>query len=151
MNRTSLLCLLVLNVLSILVSARDISWKASGKGGAVEAGIELLEAGGNAADAAAATLLAPAVTDFEWFAVGGEIGDSVRKSLAERGHRLSTAPGPIAHPMMLVIDHATGVIHVAGDPAADRHAAALEGRRSGLLVFACSSCCWVSRPRCRPA
>jgi gamma-glutamyltranspeptidase/glutathione hydrolase len=61
--------------------ADPISWKASGKVGAVAAGapasvaagIELLRAGGNAADAAAATLLALAVTDYGLFAIGGEI------------------------------------------------------------------------------
>ena len=37
------------------------------------AGIHLLQQGGNAADAAAATLLALAVTDYGWFAIGGEI------------------------------------------------------------------------------
>ncbi len=61
--------------------ATAIGWKASGKGGAVAAGgaeavaagIQLLEAGGNAADAAAATLLALAVTDYGSFAIGGEV------------------------------------------------------------------------------
>ncbi len=61
--------------------AGRISWKASGKGGAVAAGgsgavaagITLLEQGGNAADAAAATLLALAITDYGSFAIGGEI------------------------------------------------------------------------------
>ena len=61
--------------------AEGSSWKASGKGGAVAAGgagavaagIQLLEQGGNAADAAAATLLALAVTDYGFFAIGGEV------------------------------------------------------------------------------
>ena len=61
--------------------SEPITWKASGKGGAiaaggsgaVAAGIELLEQGGNAADAAAATLLALAVTDYGSFAIGGEV------------------------------------------------------------------------------
>lgn len=61
--------------------ADSLSWKASGKGGAVaaggakavSAGIELLESGGTAADAAAATLLALAITDYGLFAIGGEI------------------------------------------------------------------------------
>lgn len=61
--------------------ARDISWKASGKGGAVAAGhadsvaagVLILERGGNAADAAAATILALAVTDYGSFAIGGEV------------------------------------------------------------------------------
>ncbi len=58
-----------------------ITWKASGEGGAVAAGgsqavaagIQLLEQGGNAADAATATLFALAVTDYGSFAIGGEI------------------------------------------------------------------------------
>lgn len=58
-----------------------IGWHASGRGGAVaaggsgavSAGIAMLERGGNAADAAAATLLALAVTDYGWFAIGGEV------------------------------------------------------------------------------
>ena len=58
-----------------------IGWEASGTGGAVAAGgskavaagIELLEQRGNAADGAAAALLALAVTDYGAFAIGGEI------------------------------------------------------------------------------
>ncbi len=58
-----------------------ISWQASSKAGAVAAGgseavaagIHLLEQGGNAADAAAATLFALMVTDYGSCAIGGEI------------------------------------------------------------------------------
>jgi len=58
-----------------------INWRASGKGGVVAAGgsqavaggIHLLEQGGNAADAAAATLFALTVTDYGSCAIGGEI------------------------------------------------------------------------------
>ncbi|MHB8899867.1 MAG: gamma-glutamyltransferase family protein [Thermoguttaceae bacterium] len=58
-----------------------IGWRDSGRGGAVAAGhqgsvaagIRLLEAGGNAADAAAATIFALAVTDYGSFSMGGEI------------------------------------------------------------------------------
>jgi gamma-glutamyltranspeptidase/glutathione hydrolase len=61
--------------------AAGIGWKASGKGGAVAAGgggavaagISILERGGNAADAATATLLALSITDHGSFAIGAEI------------------------------------------------------------------------------
>ena len=56
-------------------------WQASGKQGAVvaggpeavECGLRILENGGNAADAAAATLLALSVTDANQFCFGGEV------------------------------------------------------------------------------
>ncbi|MGD9496407.1 MAG: gamma-glutamyltransferase family protein [Armatimonadota bacterium] len=46
---------------------------AAGAPGSVAAGLRLLAAGGNAADAAVATILALAVTDYGLFAIGGEI------------------------------------------------------------------------------
>lgn len=54
------------------------------------------------------------------------VPEAVRNELASRGHRISTTAEPIAHPVMLLIDQATGVIHAAGDPKADRHAAAID-------------------------
>jgi len=61
--------------------AAEIGWKASGTGGAVAAGgagavaagISMLEQGGNAADAAAATLLALTITDYGSCTIGAEI------------------------------------------------------------------------------
>jgi len=61
--------------------AEVITWKAEGKGGAVAAGkinsvaagAQILADGGNAADAAVATLLALSVTDYGMFAIGGEV------------------------------------------------------------------------------
>ncbi|MHC4084194.1 MAG: gamma-glutamyltransferase, partial [Planctomycetota bacterium] len=63
------------------VIADEITWHASGKAGAVAAGgkpavaagLSMLKQGGNAADAAAATLLALSITDFGYFAIGAEI------------------------------------------------------------------------------
>jgi gamma-glutamyltranspeptidase/glutathione hydrolase len=61
-------------------NARSIGWRATGKIGAVAAGaaeavaagIEILEQGGNAADATAATILALNVTDHGACSIGGE-------------------------------------------------------------------------------
>jgi len=62
-------------------SAEPIGSHGRGRGGAVAAGhpdsvaagLGILRAGGNAADAAAATLLALAVSDYGSFAIGGEV------------------------------------------------------------------------------
>ncbi|MFP6668401.1 MAG: gamma-glutamyltransferase [Pirellulales bacterium] len=73
--------LLAITTLRPGLQAEEITWKASGKGGAVAAGnadavaagLQILKQGGNAADAATATLLALAVTDYGLFAIGGEV------------------------------------------------------------------------------
>jgi len=54
------------------------------------------------------------------------IAEPVREALSKRGHKVTTTGRPIAHPVMISIDSQTGVIHVAGDPQARRHAAALD-------------------------
>ena len=62
-------------------NSKNIGWKATSKIGvvaaggmkAVEAGIQILEADGNAADAAAATILALNVTDHGECSIGGEV------------------------------------------------------------------------------
>lgn len=54
------------------------------------------------------------------------IAEETREDLTRRGHKVSTTSGPIAHPVMLVIEPRTRVIHAAGDPQAGRHAAAFD-------------------------
>ena len=58
--------------------------------------------------------------------VSDAVPDATRAALAARGHDVRTSSRPIAYPVMLIIDPATGVMHAAGDPAAKRHAAAIE-------------------------
>jgi len=53
-----------------------------------------------------------------------EIPEAVRKNLSDRGHLLEIVDTPIAHPVMIVIDHQSGLMHAAGDPKANRHAGA---------------------------
>jgi gamma-glutamyltranspeptidase / glutathione hydrolase len=76
------ICLLMCLVLPApSLAADEITWKGAGKGGAVAAGksesvaagMQILKQGGNAADAAVATLLALSVTDYGLFAIGGEV------------------------------------------------------------------------------
>ncbi len=74
-------CVLLCASFSFAAKKEKIDWRASGKGGAVvaggaravAAGRDTLVVGGNAADAAVATILALSVTDYGWFAIGGEV------------------------------------------------------------------------------
>ena len=82
MRYNILLCLLFLLAAPLPHgTAQVITWKAVGTSGAVAtgginaaaAGRQILQEGGNAADATAATLLALSVTDYGLFAIGGEV------------------------------------------------------------------------------
>lgn len=59
--------------------------------------------------------------------VDAGISREVCDELTRRGHRLEQTTGPIATPVMLAIDQRTGLLAAAGDPAAGRHAAGLDG------------------------
>ncbi len=81
MLRILVVALLAVTTVSRTVMAEDIGWHAEGRGGAVAAGgaeataagITILKQGGNAADAAAATLIALAATDVGFFVIGAEV------------------------------------------------------------------------------
>jgi len=53
-----------------------------------------------------------------------EFAKTTVNDLTERGHKISMSKKHFAEPSLIVIDQKTGVISVAGDPRAKRHAAA---------------------------
>jgi gamma-glutamyltranspeptidase/glutathione hydrolase len=55
-----------------------------------------------------------------------DVPEDTRTALAERGHKVKTTDKPIAHPVMIYLDQDSGKIYAAGDPAAKRHAAAID-------------------------
>jgi gamma-glutamyltranspeptidase/glutathione hydrolase len=57
--------------------------------------------------------------------ISEQVDQGVRDELARRGHQVTATGGPIATPVMLYADSASGMYYVAGDPASDRHAAGL--------------------------
>lgn len=101
-------------------------WSASGKNGAVaaggqgavDAGMEILKAGGTAADAAAATILALSVTDGTLFCFGGEVPIMVYD--AKRGV-VDVVCGQGAAPKLATREHFTKMGGIPGkgiEPAA---------------------------------
>ncbi|MGB2824294.1 MAG: hypothetical protein WBF17_25190 [Phycisphaerae bacterium] len=56
------------------------------------------------------------------------VGEKVRNALRPRGHKLRATGKAIAAPVMLYMEPKSGLIYVAGDPAARRHAGALPER-----------------------
>jgi gamma-glutamyltranspeptidase/glutathione hydrolase len=57
--------------------------------------------------------------------ISASVDQRVRDELARRGHQVEVKDGPIASPVMLYADPASGIYYAAGDPAAGRHAAGL--------------------------
>lgn len=60
--------------------------------------------------------------------INDNVNQNVIEELVRRGHQLQATPSPIANPVMLYIDHRSGMLYAAGDPNAHRHAAGLEGK-----------------------
>ena len=58
--------------------------------------------------------------------VNDTVSESVINELKSRGHTVETTSNNIANPVMIYVDHDTGMIYAAGDPKARRHAGALE-------------------------
>ena len=57
--------------------------------------------------------------------VSNRVNEGVRNELSRRGHRIEVRADPIASPVMLYVDQASGLFYAAGDPKAQRHAAGL--------------------------
>lgn len=58
--------------------------------------------------------------------ISAAVDAAVQADLSRRGHQITAKDGPIATPVMLHIDPASGTLSAAGDPAAGRHAAGLK-------------------------
>ncbi len=141
-------------VISIIYSltgyaqSQTAAWHAEGTHGAVAAGgrpaagagIETLQAGGNAADAAAATIMALGVTDSTLFCLGGEVPIMVYD--ARRGI-VEVIAGQGAAPRLATVEHfrkspegipATGLMSATVPAAIDAVVTLLE--RHGTKRFA---------------
>ena len=75
---------------------------AAGGRGAVEAGLEILKAGGNAADSAAATIFALSVTDSRSFCFGGEVPILIYDA---KHQTVTVIDGQGAAPRLATLDH----------------------------------------------
>ena len=56
--------------------------------------------------------------------INENVSERIRRELTDRGHKVEITKGPIGNPVMIHIDHESGVIRAAGDPKAGRHASA---------------------------
>jgi gamma-glutamyltranspeptidase / glutathione hydrolase len=112
---------------------------AAGGRGAVAAGIEILKSGGNAADAAAATILALSVTDARSFCFGGEVPILVYDV---RQHGVTVIAGQGAAPRLATRDEFSkrggiplkGILSAAVPAALDACLTLLD--RFGTMTFA---------------
>ncbi len=58
--------------------------------------------------------------------ISDQVSECVQEELSHRGHKCEVMASPIASPVMLTIDHGSGLYHAAGDPNTQRHAAGLD-------------------------
>src|SRR5262245_37499835 len=124
-------------ILTPLFAQQRGEWKASGSHGAVaaggqgavDAGIATLKGGGNAADAAAATLLALSVTDSNSYCFGGEVPILVYD--AKRG-AVEVLVGQGAAPGLATREH---FVKRGGIPKEGIEAAAVPGPFDGIAAL----------------
>ncbi|MFI5456896.1 MAG: gamma-glutamyltransferase family protein [Isosphaerales bacterium] len=102
---------------------------AAGGRGAVAAGLGILKRGGNAADAAAATILALSVTDSRSFCFGGEVPILVYDA---RTKGVTVIAGQGAAPRLATLDHFKGP---GGIPAKGIEAAAVPAALDACLTL----------------
>jgi gamma-glutamyltranspeptidase / glutathione hydrolase len=102
---------------------------AAGGRDAVAAGLEILKRGGNAADGAAATILALSVTDSRAFCFGGEVPIMVYDA-QRRG--ITVIAGQGAAPRLATLDHFKGP---GGIPASGIEAAAVPAALDACLTL----------------
>ena len=129
--------LLLLLITAPLLAQRGTNWKASGTHGAVaaggqgavDAGISVLKAGGNAADGAAATLLALSVTDSNSYCFGGEVPILVYD--AKRG-LMEVLVGHGAAPGLATREH---FVKRGGIPKEGIEAAAVPGSLDAIITL----------------
>ncbi len=124
--RYSLVILVLFTSLAGQLRAAEIGWSASGKGGAVAAGgagavaagIGILRSGGNAADGAAATILALAVTDYGMFAIGGEVPIIVYDAKSKQVKTIGGIGGAPMNPEAIQWFYKNGIPHKGSMKAA---------------------------------
>ena len=58
--------------------------------------------------------------------ISDRVDENVRAELTRRGHHVQTSASPIAVPVLLAVSDDRRLLHAAGDPAAQRHAAGLD-------------------------
>jgi gamma-glutamyltranspeptidase / glutathione hydrolase len=112
-------------------------WRAEGTQGAVAAGgrdavaagLEILKLGGNAADSAAATILALSVTDWRAFCFGGEVPILVYDS---KRQGITVIAGQGTAPRLATLDHFKGP---GGIPARGIEAAAVPAALDACLTL----------------